>query len=470
LLTWSLLQPIDKTSKETHGTNLLTGEFCYSGYSYSDSDRTTPTLFLSIIDEFEIHFEYSDSESQPVVFKVILADKNDRWQKEFPVQLPDESITSFPFDFNNLLSLGATINEELGLTDNGYRVKIVAHVDRDNDPFEAILEGQLNSNTLAWDNSSFLELERGYPGSNEWVYGSYGYTLKLKDNSLYGSTTIEREATIPEIQLIPPGSVLSLDTTESLDIDFNYTFLSNLTVNSIVSDYRLDMAISEQDRWDRTVTLIEDTGISDDFNISIPIDIDKLVETIEEANQEVGGRSIGRQDIVFMVEVHSTADTNVGIIDETFAQELRGTIRDEIQWDTSTADGEGLIASKSSEVASNITLSDQNIKLLRICSLIGLVLALGLSVLLSFMYVHEQRNVITSTSERENIHKKYGHLISEISTFPQVRDGEELVEVLSIEDLVNISNNSLKPILFKTEAGDDKYLVMDNSKWYLYRN
>jgi hypothetical protein len=468
LLTWSLLQPTDKTLEETYGSYVLEGEFSYNGYYYSNSSQTNPVLFIPIMDELEIHFYYSDSESLPVAFKVILTDRNDTWQKEFPVQPSNDTTTSFSLDFNDLLSFGATVNEELGLKDNGYHVKIVADVGLTNDPFEVILEGQLNSNTLTWDSDSFIKLERGYPGSNQWVYGSYGYTAKLKENSLYGPITIEREATIPEIQLLPAGSTFFPDTIESLDIYFNYTFLSDIKVNSLVSDYKVEMLISEQDRWAKTFTLIENTGVPGNFNISIPIDIDKLIVTITAINQQVSGRSIGEQDIIFMAEVHSKADTNAGIIDETFNQELKGIIRDKIQWDTTSSGQEGFTLTKNALITNNITVSDRNVMLLRIFSAIGLVLALGFLAAFSLVYVRKQRSGITPRKEQKIIHKKYGHLISKVSTFPHIGEGEELVKVLSIEDLVTISNNSLKPILFKADADQNKYLVMDNSKWYIY--
>ena len=468
LLSWSILQPAEKTTQEISCNYTLKGEFDNKGYTTSSLAQPSPILFPPIVEKLDILFNYSYSEYKLFAMKVILEDNLGMWQKEFPVQVSGDTEVSFPLDVNDILTMGNTICEELGLRESSYLLKIVADVGPVNNPFEVVLEGKLNPNTLVWNEAQFSKIERGYPGANNWVYGSFGYTAKLKNNSLYGPITIERKPIIPEFQLASAGSALFVDTIESMDVDFNFTFLSDTEVNSLTCDYKVDMVLSEPGRWSRTFTLVEQSGITGAFNISIPLDIDKLQEMIVEINHEVGGWATGEQDMTFVVQVHSVASTTAGIINETFIQELKGTMGDKIQWDTTDTGQENLVLTKTAEIVMPVTISVGGIKFLRIFSTFGIGLAWGLLFVLGYMYFSKKQSVPALVAEQRKITKKYKDLISEVSTFPKMGEAETMVQVYSMEDLVNISNNSLKPILLKVEANRLAYLVIDSMKWYFY--
>lgn len=468
LLSWSTLQPTEKTTQEISGNYTMKGEFGYQGYTISSLAQPSPILFPLIVEKLDILFDYSDSEYKLFAMKVILEDNNGMWQKEFPVQVSGDTEVSFPLDVNDLLTMGSTISEELGLRNSSYLLKIVADVGPVNNPFEVVLEGQLNSNTLIWNEAQFSKIERGYPGANNLVYGSFGYIAKLKNNSLYGPITIEIKPIIPEFQPTPVGSALFIDTVESMDVDFNFTFSSDIAVNSLTNDFKVDMVLSEQGRWSRTFTLVEQSGTPGAFSISIPLDIDKLTEMIGKINQEIGGWAASAQDITFMVQVHSVASTAAGIINETFTQQLKGTIRDKISWENANTGQENLVLTKTANITKPVTVSAVGIKFLRIFSTFGVGLAWGLFFVLGYMYFSKKKSVLALMAEQRKITKKYKDLISEVSTLPKMGDGETMVQVYSMQDLVNISNNSLKPILLKVEANRLAYLVIDSMKWYFY--
>lgn len=64
--------------------------------------------------------------------------------------------------------------------------------------------------------------------------------------------------------------------------------------------------------------------------------------------------------------------------------------------------------------------------------------------------------------------KKYKELISEVTDFPEVKVEESIIDASSLEALVNISNNSLKPILLKVEPEKHIYWVSDGQTRYCY--
>ena len=64
--------------------------------------------------------------------------------------------------------------------------------------------------------------------------------------------------------------------------------------------------------------------------------------------------------------------------------------------------------------------------------------------------------------------KKYGELISEVTDFPQARKEETVIRVSSLEALANISNNSLKSILLKTQPDVHIHYVIDGLVRYEY--
>jgi len=464
--------PEERTSQITLANYSHRGEFSYKAYSTlslfsGEVAQPAPVLFPQIIEEIEILFSYSGPKAGEVEMKLILEDKNGDWQKEIPVETTGDSIVSFPLDLAQILEVGDAINEQLGGRGGSYLLKIVAEVETGSEPFVAVLQGELTSFTLKWEEDGFNKIERGFPGGDDWRQGAFGYEVKLKENELFGPVSLERNPDLQKAVGVDPDFALFTDLIESVDIGFNYQFDCDAQINSLTEEVEVEMVVGEAERWKKSFTLMPPIEKQDKFTISLPLDIGKLREMAESINQQIGGRGGGEQEITIFAQVHTIAKTNFGTIDEVFNHQLKGKVGNKIELGVVEKGKAELTFVKTGSITKEITEPNLVWQRLRKSSLIGLGVSLPILCVLAVLYWRRPKPSFLEKELSRN-RKKYGGLISEISDFPPIRVGEVIIRASSLEALVNISNNSLKPILLKVEADKHTYCVIDGLLRYDY--
>ena len=468
--------PAEKTARVTVANYSHQGEFNYKGYSTSSlfthqTAQPAPVLFSQIIEEMEILFSYSGPETEEAEMKVILEDGNGNWQKEIPIETTAGSTISFPLDLDEVVELGDTINEELGGRGGSYLLKILAEVRTGGEPFMAVLEGELDSSTLKWGEDGFNKIERGFPGEDDWREAAFGYKVKLKENELFGPITLERNPHVPSVVAVDPDFALFTDLVESLDIGFNYQFNCDAEINSLTEEVKIEMVTGEPERWREAFTLVPLTKKQGEFTINLPLDIGKLREMAESIDQQLGGRGAKEQEMTIFAQVHTVAETNYGTIDEVFNYQLKGKMGETIAW--AVVEGreggeKGLLLIKEGAITKEITEPNLVVQQLRKSSLIGLAVSFPIFCALAVLYWMRRAKLSFLEKELERNRKKYGELISEVTDFPSTRKEEVTIGACSLEALVNISNNSLKPILLKVEPDKHTYYVIDGLVRYEY--
>jgi len=465
--------PVEKTREITLANYSHRAEFNYTAYSTSglfsgQSAQPAPALFPKIIEDLEILFAYSGPETGAVRMKVILEDASGNWQKEIPVETTGGSIISFPLDLDEILGLGNTISTELGGRGYGYLLRIVAEVGTGSVPFKAVLEGELDSSTLKWREAGFNKIERGFPGGDDWRQAAFGYKVKLKENELFGPISLQKNPELQKVFAVDPSFALFTPLVESLDIGFNYQFNCDARINSLTQEVTVEMVVAEPGRWSKSFTLVPPTKKQGAFTINLPLDIGKLAEMAESIDKWLPSQGVTEQQITILAQVHTIAETNSGTIDEVFNHQLKGKIGGLIEWEVGTEEGEGLTLVKTGKITKAITEPNLFMQRLRTYSLIGLVASLLIFCGLAVLYWWRRTKLPFLEKELERNRKKYGELISEVSDFPPIREGEVIIHASSLEALVNISSNSLKPILLKVEPDKHTYWVADGLVRYEY--
>lgn len=465
--------PAEKTSKVTLANYSHRGEFSYTGYSASslfsgESAQPAPVLFPQLIEEMAILFAYSDSAKREVEIKVILEDKSGNWWKEIPIQTSGGSIVSFPLDLDQILGVGDAINEQLGERDYGYLLKIVAEVGSGSDPFTAVLEGELDSSALKWKEAGFTQIERGFPGGDDWRQGAFGYKVKLKENVLFGPVLLERKPDLPLMVVVSSDFPLFTDLVESVDIGFDYQFNSDTEINSLTEEVKVEMVLMEPERWRKTFILVPPTEKQGEFNLNIPLDIGKLREMAETIDAEIGGRVGREQEITISVQVHTIAETDYGTIDEVLNYQLKGKMGEKIEWGAVEGGAKGLLLIEEGAITKEITEPNLVSQRLRTSSLITLGLSLPIFCGVAVLYWRRRPKSSFLDKELKRNRKKYGALISEVTDLPSITEKEVIIPASSLAALANISNNSLKPILLKVEPDKHSYCVIDGLVKYEY--
>ena len=473
--------PAEKTKEVVAAKYNHEGKFTYKGYSASnlfsgETAQPNPTLFPQIIEEMEILFSSSGIEGDTEI-KLILEDKGGNWQKEIPIKITGSSPVSFPLDLKEIILRGAIINAELKgealgeLTEElekkllqgspGFLLKIIAEAGTGKDLFAMTLEGDLSSTALKWKEEGFNKIERGFPGGDNWRQGAFGYRVKLKENELFEQTTLERKPELWKTSPVSPDFSLFTGLVESLDLSFNYQFKSDVRINSLEEETNVWMVMEEPGRWKKSFTLLPPTKKQAEFTLNFPLDIDKLGEIAGDINKEIGGKGGKEQEITIFAQVHTIAKTNAGIIDEVFDQQLKGKIGEKIEWPVVEKD---LTLTKEGTITKKVVEPNP----LRKFSLIGFGVSFPIFCALAFLYWRKRQKPSFLEEELKKNRKKYKELISEVTDFPPAREGEATIDASSLEALVNISNNSLKPILLRVEPKKHTYWVVDGLTRYRY--
>ena len=461
--------PAEKTDEVTLANCSHQGEFNYKAYRVIASAQPNPVLFPQIIKEMEILFSYSGSEE--VEMKAILEDRNGNWQKEIPLKTTGTSIISAPLNLNEILLLGETINAQLKGKEIGgsnFLLKIMAEVGKGRDAFVATLEGELNSSTLKWKEEGFNKIERGFPGGDNWRQGAFGYRAKLKENELFGPITLERRPELLKTAPADPDFSLFTNLVKSLDVGFNYRFISDKPIISLEEEVKVWMVMEEPGRWKKSFTFLEPTKKQDQFALNFPLDIDKLKEMAAKINEEIGGRKLERQEITIFAQVHTIAETDVGTIDEIFEHQLKGRMGEKIEWGF-TEEGR-----KDEEVLAliqegAITKDEINLTPLRLRQFSSIGLAVTAFLFLGLLIVSWSRKPKLSLAEEaKKSKKKYKELLGEAAQCPPIKEEETVIDMVSLEELAKIANNLLKPILHKLEPNEHIYWVVDGLTRYRY--
>ncbi len=469
--------PPEKTSTVTLVNYGHQGAFNYKGYSTvglfsSQYAQPNPVLFPEIIDHMEILFAYSGAEVREAEMKAVLVERNGNWQKEIPIKATGGPIISFPLDLDRILELGDTISDNISGTSGGrgggsYLLRIIAEVPTESGAFEAVLEGELSSSTLKWEEDGFGKIERGFPGGDDVRQGAFGYKVWLKENELFGRVSLERSPDLPMPVVIDPNFPLFTDLVESMDIGFNYQFYCDAPAIR-TEEVTIKMEVAEPGRWKKSFTLVPLTEKEGKFTINLPLDIEKLRAMAEGIDAEIGGRGAKEQEVTIFARVHTIAQTDHGSIDEDIDYQLKGKIGEKMEWGVVEEEAEKLVLNKKGAITKEVTELNLVYYNLRNSSLIGLAASFSVFCALAGLFWWRRPELSFLERELKRNRKKYGELISEVSDFPPIKNGANIIPVSSLEALVNIANNSLKPILLKVEPESHTYYIFDG--WLMYEH
>ena len=444
------------------------GEFSYNAYSAAAPTASLPSnaLFPKILKNMNMTFVYASPNTEAVSVEVFLADTNAGWQKQIPIVLSGGPVYSFPLDIAGLLALGNSINTELGGRGGAYKLSLVGTVGSPADNLMLTLEGDLNASSLVWHEDGFSKVQKGFPGTEVLREAAFGYTAELTDNSLFGPIILERPAVVPLMVKLEAVDSLTTSQIKYLDLGFNYQLISGVQVKSIAQDVSLDLTLSETGGWSKTYSLVPQAKKTGAFGMTIPLDIGQLLSLADANDTAAGSRAAADRQISITARVHTVADTSAGVIDEDFSQLLSGKIGKTLSWDGTDKSGTNLLTStKAGKLTKTVTETNVVTQRMRLYSLIAVAICAGVFFYVAFLFWRRKPQI---ARERE-LHlkrnlKKYGELISEVNEFPPVLG--PLVAVTSLAALAKISNNALKPILFKIEGDKHYFRVIDNAFTY----
>jgi hypothetical protein len=453
-----------------------------------------PVFFRNIIDEAELAFSYRFESSEPMssvtneVAVTAIAENPGMWQKEITISEETHEGREFRVDFPLLPLLDSLervvdeIEEEIGVSGSrtNFVIKAAVHTTA-NTAMGTIIEDDFSHEITAIVQTYTLKLEGslGHSDTGSKVGVSYteqgwfDYEVYLKPNKLYEEDVLRSEgfpvaepASSPPstTQPVGPGLVYFRSIIDHITASFSYQFDCDEPVMNLVEEVEV-MAILKDpgETWSKTLTIVPKTSKSGVFVVDFPVDLSQFTEVAGALANELN-ISILPCDLTIKAEVHTTADTDSGQIDETFTHSLTTTLG----VPTLSLTG-GLSRTQPGTIVENRMATVANTWVFRGLSLAGL----GLAVF-AFLFVlqnsRQAKALVISGMEEEALQAKRKHkgVIIDVSELPSPGVGEAVIPIGSVDELVRTADALLKPVLHKAEIDKHTYCVIDGAIRYQY--
>jgi hypothetical protein len=206
---------------------------------------------------------------------------------------------------------------------------------------------------------------------------------------------------------------------------------------------------------------VPETNKVGNFTISFPIDIEYFTMVIDAIGQETGVRG-SSPNIVIKADVYTVAHTDLGTINEVYTQTLSG----KLEANTLSFD-KVLSGSKLGSIGAPVSESSGGGS--RAPWIIGLVIAL--LALGYFGWSQTQLRVApvsVGESEAARARKKYRQMMVDVEELPWAKPTETVIPLNSLDDLVRIADDLVKPVLHQVNEGQHTYCVIDGAIRYQY--
>jgi hypothetical protein len=264
-------------------------------------------------------------------------------------------------------------------------------------------------------------------------------------------------------QTMGPGLVYFPNMIDNIEASFSYRFLCDRPISAQSQEVEITATIENPGKWSKSLVVMPETSREGSFAIPFFIDIQYFTRVIDAIGQETGipGTS---HNITIKADVHTVAQTDVGTINEVYTQTLSGKLESNI-----LIFDEELSRSKSGILGGAAIPGASQEGRSRTPWIIGLVVAL--LALGYFGWNQTQLGVaMVSAGEAEaaRAKKKYKQVMVDVEELPEVKPTEIVIPLNSLDDLVRIADDLVKPILHWVQEGRHSYCVIDSGVRYLY--
>jgi len=438
-----------------------------------------PKYPTEIIRRIEMSFTYMPDKAGSHVVRVTAVLENPGiWQKEIllvPYTSGQRSFTvDFLLDIKEFNEIYDDIEEETGIRLSERNVTIVAEAELE-DGYRLFIQ-RLPIKL----GETIIEFDSNLSQTVEGATGRFSYLVFLKENSVYTQTVLMSPLYTPftppsSSKTLKPGQVIFSKLIDKMDVTFYYQFKSDKPVSKLTADVVLTAFLratgpEEAELWSKKFPLLY-TRESGDFNVSFPLDLDGYLELFETIRKETDV-SAASNSVTITAEVNTVAETPLGVINETFTQAIEGNITGNLlEWD------EELTKTQPSSITTSQMIPNPNkylglpVDRLRMLTpiLVGIFLIFFITSLVLYKRFKPPEPPLVE-KEAVQAKKKYGDLMVE-ATGQTPLEGERIVSLGSMEDLIKVADELGKPIIHQPPSASEKrhvYYVFDVATRYQY--
>ncbi|MBU2009866.1 MAG: DUF5305 domain-containing protein [Chloroflexi bacterium] len=424
-----------------------------------------PKYPAEIIDSIDFAFSYSPAEPGPEVARIYAVLENPGlWRKNIEL-VPDTSADGdftlrFSLDIGEVQQLFDEVEEELKITSSTRNLTLVANVTGSKEQFVHQLPIKLSK--------SLIEVAANLRPTQASGVGEFDYAVNLKENSIFDSRTL-KPPPAPETSWSAtqkPGEVIFTRLVNRMDATFYYQFKSDPPASKVTTDVTITAVLDATGLWSKKFSILT-ASKGGDFDISFPVELTGYLELFDTVRAQTGA-SGESNTVTISADVHTLAETPLGLIEETFGQAMVGTLRGNVlDWDKELAKSQpGSI--KEARLVPNpnkyLVFSVAGARILS-TALAGIFLLCFVASLV--LYVRS-RPAELSWIEKEvaRAKKKYGGIMAEATI-----EDDKTLSVGSMQDLLRVASELGKPIMHQAPAGPREphaYYVFDGATRYRY--
>ncbi|MDP3063400.1 MAG: DUF5305 family protein [Chloroflexota bacterium] len=470
--------------------------------------QSNPVYFLRIVDSVEATYTYRFQADTPVervesqVEVRAVVGSPGLWEKEVVLASPTtqgaEFTLAFPLDIPGLLLQGRAIAEELGVGPPAPEITLKALVHVVARTAKGQVEEDFVQTAKANVGAAVLELVRplsqhregGSPSFRYQHDGRFSYSIRLKENLLFGMTTMapdpepdeppwwahtdQRQSALAPVlhpdadstlqpQALQASGTYPLAGLDRIDLTFAYQMKANRPVTDVAHTVEVTGVLSSQEEV-ATFTLAPRTSKDANFSTTFPLDIGLYYAAIEAAERQRPGSSPSVYTFRVRAEVATQGRSAYGPVSQRFTQELVVKLEKDnvVVPDARPSVKPGSIGGKAPAPNPRAALARMGS-----LGLLGLAVAGLLGAVVGVRMVR-MRRVSPAEVEVRRIRRKHRDIFVDVEALPPVRPDEKVVWMHSVEELVKAADALLKPVLH--EAGPERhtYCVSDGATRYLY--
>jgi hypothetical protein len=297
--------------------------------------------------------------------------------------------------------------------------------------------------------------------------GLYDYVAQLSPNNLYNKTTLK-----------PGEGTLYIDITELINFTFTYAFNCSLPANITVQYF--DYEFMQSSNWNKTIDIspsntlnFPETKVAQ-FSMTRPVNLTALGELKDSIDKETGTYA-SEYSFVIQPEIHVTADTAVGTINEPFTPDMNMTFYSGTP-EGNYIDIEGLTNTQQGSVEKTETTQMPNVMNQRYVSYALSVVFISALLYTTRVYLKAKPGRSEAAEKPvEEVMAAHEEVIFKLAEEPSHEaSGVTTVRMKSFDDLVSIADGLVKPILYvkkissPTENPKHMFCVLDGSVRYEY--
>ena len=307
---------------------------------------------------------------------------------------------------------------------------------------------------------------RRQPG---WPARANLHTIQFQPDYRLDTVTLESEIPPPvEPVALKSSDSYKSETTDRIDGTFSFKFESSEELSNVVNEVEVTAAVGKAGGWNTTFVLVPKSQETGDFSVTFPLDVPLFYAIIQSIEKDTGAsasaNTTASNRVIVTADVHTTAESEFGPIDETFSQELVVSLgQDQVWWPEVTPE------TKEGSIEETRVVSNPGATTAKVGSL-GALVMMGTILAYSIWSYREFKHKWISRIEADAllIKNKRPDLVVDVETLPDIGKEGTVAELGSLGELIKTADTLFKPILHLAEPERHIYCVIDGLTRYQY--